>query len=123
MIDSHGDDALALHRRLDEERRVMHDILLRVAVSRETDPDARIDARYVRAADNLRHLAVTMADVPDELILKVAAIHTRLGKVVGHLISARLLAIHFEIMPYASATDFFYSLMDAGFEGSLRRLN
>jgi hypothetical protein len=124
VSNSLDDDAMVLHRQLDEERRAMREMLLRIAAYRETDEDAHIDVRYARAAGNLRHLATTMADVPDDLFMQVATLHTRVGDLVGQLISARLLAIHFEIAPYASATEFYHSLIDVGRDGSSRhRLN
>ncbi len=120
MSDKLDDDAMMLHRQLDEERRAMRDMLLGIAAYRETDQDAHIDVRYARAAGNLRHLAATMADVPDDLFMQVAVLHTRVGDLVGQLISARLLAIHFEIAPYASATEFYHSVIDVARDGLSR---
>ena len=123
MIDSPLSDPTAVYRQLDAERSVMRDILIRIAVFRETDKDAQIDARYARAAGNLRHLAATMPDVPDDLVIQVAALRNLVGELASELITARLFAIHFDILPYASATEFFLSLVAVCRGGSSRRLN
>ena len=123
MIDSPVNDVTAKHRQLDAERGMMRDILLQIALSRATDTNAQIDARYPRAAGNICHLAATMPDVPDDLFIQVATLRTLVGELISELITARLYAIHFDILPYASATEFFRSLVTVGRGGSSRRLN
>lgn len=61
----------------------MRDMLLRIAAYRETDQGAQIDVRYARAAGNLRHLAAIMTDVPDDLFMQVAALHTGIDKLLS----------------------------------------
>jgi hypothetical protein len=102
---------------LDGERRGLRDLLLQIADMRECDPEAARDPRYGDAAGNLRHLAATIVRVDDELLLTVALLARAVqdhgaGDLVAELISAKLLAVGFEIEPFADATAFLKTLTD-----------
>jgi hypothetical protein len=105
-------DDTEMHRMLNAERDGMREMLERVAVHRETDPDAATDPRLAEATRRIRHLAATMADVPDDLLLYIAAINRITGGLPSALIVARLCGIHFDTEPYADATAFYRSLTD-----------
>ena len=103
-------DDTEMHRMLSTERDGMRKMLERVAVHRETDADAATDQRIADASRSIRYLAATMAYVPDDLLLYVAAINRITGGLLSALIAARLCGINFDTEPYADATAFYRSL-------------
>jgi hypothetical protein len=101
----------------------MADMLERIALVRESDQDAAKDDRYALAAANLRLLASTMSDVSDDLLQATAALNDLTAGLLSALISARLLAIGFEVAPYADAAAFYESLIDIADRAKRHRLN
>jgi hypothetical protein len=113
-------DDTEMHRMLSTERDGMRGMLERVAVHRETDPDAATDPRLAEATRSIRYLAATMADVPDDLLLYIAAINRITGGLMSALIAARLCGINFDTEPYVDATAFYRSLTAIADETAVR---
>jgi len=113
-------DDTEMHRVLNAERDGMREMLERVAVHRETDPDAAADPRCAEATRSVRHLAATMTDVPDDLLFHIAAINRMTGGLLSALIAARLCGIGFEIKPYASATALYRGFIDLAEDAAVR---
>jgi hypothetical protein len=96
---------------LDTERREMADMLTMIAAGREAHQEAATDERYAKAAANLRTLANTMRDVPDELLMRIANLDVITDGLLSSRISAKLCAIGFEIDAFDNATAFYQSFV------------
>jgi hypothetical protein len=92
---------------IDIERDGLRDMLEAVAVARETDAEARRDHRYAEAARNIRLIASTLHQVDNAVMVDVAMINEASDGMASKLITARLLAIGFELPPVGSAAEFF----------------
>jgi hypothetical protein len=101
-----------MHRMLNTERDGMREMLERVAVHREADPDAATDPSCAEATRSVRHLAATMIDVPDDLLLRIGAINRITGGLLSALIAARLCGIGSDFELHADATAFYQSFAD-----------
>ena len=98
----------------------MRDMLEAVAVARETDAEGQRDHRYAEAARNIRLIASTLHQVDDAVMVDVARINEASEGMASKLITARLLAIGFELPPFGSAAAFF-ALFDVMIEKVHRR--
>ena len=105
---------------IDIERDGLRDMLEAVAVARETDAEAQRDHRYAEAARNIRLIASTLHQVDGAVIVDVAMINEASDGMASKLITARLLAIGFELPPFGSAAEFF-ALFDDRIEKMRRR--
>ena len=120
MNDVRASDAATMHRMLDAERETMRETLEGIALHRETDPDAATDPRCAEAAANLRRLAATIVDVPDDVLLDIARINQVTSGLLSTLITAKLFSIGFTVAPYADAAAFYRSITDLRDEAAAR---
>jgi hypothetical protein len=105
-------DDTEMQRMLNTERDGMREMLERVAVYRQTDPDAATDPGCAEVTRSVRHLAATMIDVPDDLLLRIAAINRITGGLLSALVAARLCGIGSDFELHADATAFYQSFAD-----------
>lgn len=89
------------------ERDGMIDMLMRIAAAREAAPEAADDLRYTVAAECITAIAGTLDQVTDDTLMRLATVNTATDGTVARMVTARLLALGFELPPCDDAAAFF----------------
>jgi hypothetical protein len=96
---------------INSERAAMASMFEQVATARETAPQVADDLRYTAAAECIHHIAATFDQISDDALVRLATANTVCDGALGRLITARLLALGFELPPCDDALAFFAPIM------------